>query len=274
MNKNVIAVTCVLASTAAASGIVAAANAQDAPPTVTVTVAPKSATFEGADALKAGPTKLVFKVTGKGERGVALFKLKPGVDPDEMAKAAAKIRQPADAHRYGSFVASTFIAGRETYTTTVDLPAADYVLADFTNRPAIRAGFTVAPERSTAVAPAPAATISMDDYRFDGPSTLPRNGVLRVDNDGKKIHHALLFRLAPKANARKIMAALRRGQEPPNSSYAGPPSALVEIVSPGASNAVDAKLAPGRSLLVCFISDGARKPPHAALGMAKLVTVK
>src|SRR5687767_15004521 len=113
MNKNVIAASCILAAAGGAGGIVAAANAQDAPPTVTVTVAPKSASFQGAEALKAGPTKLVFRVTGKGERGVALFKLKPGIDRDAMAKAASRIRQPADAHRYGSFVASTFIEGRD-----------------------------------------------------------------------------------------------------------------------------------------------------------------
>lgn len=274
MNKNVIAVACVSAVAATATGIVAAAGAQEPVPTVQLTVAAKSATVAGAEALKAGPTKLAFKSSGKGERGFAVFRLNPGVTRDVVTKAAPKIKTPAQAHRYGRFVASGFIEGRQTYSTTVTLPAAEYVLIDFTKQPAVRTGFTVASEQSTATPPAAVATVKMSDYRFGAPSTLPRSGVIQVDNAGKKLHHALVLPLAKGVNAQKLIADIKRGKEPADKNFKGAPAALTEVVSPGTSNAVDAKLTPGKSLLICFISDSERKPPHAALGMAKVVTVR
>jgi hypothetical protein len=275
MNKNVIAVACVTAAAATATGIVAAAGAQEAPPTVTVTMAAKSATIQGADALKSGSTRLVVKASGKGERGVIFFQLKPGVTREEMTEAAPKIQNPADARRYGTFIASAFVQGAQRYATTVNLPAAEYAVIDFSREKAVvRGAFTVGQEAGTATAPTPAATISMRDYRFSGPSTLPRNGVLQVDNDGKKLHHALVFPLRKGTRTSKVLADLKKGKEPSSKIFAGPPQALVELVSPGTKNAVEAKLQPGKNLLVCFISDGEKKPPHAALGMAKIVTVR
>jgi hypothetical protein len=275
MNRNVIAVTSVLAAAGGATGIVAAANAQDAPAAVEITASPKSATVKGAEALKAGPTKFLVKATGKAELGLIVFKLKPGVTRDQIREATPKIENPSDADRYGSFVASTFVPGGRSYSTTVNLAPAEYAVIDFSKeKAAFRTTFTVGQEQSNAVAPTPVAKIEMDDYKFNGPSTLPRTGVVQVDNTGKKLHHTLVFPLANRKTGRRILANLRKGKEPSEKSFAGPPSALVEIVSPGTSNAVDAKLRRGTNLLVCFVSDGPRKPPHAALGMAKLVTVR
>ena len=53
-----------------------------------------------------------------------------------------------------------------------------------------------------------------------------------------------------------------------------PPAALTEIVSPKTTNDVAGRLKPGKHLLVCFLQDSPRKPPHAALGMARVVTVR
>jgi hypothetical protein len=273
MNKNVIAVACVTTAAAAATGIVAAAGAQEAPPTVTVSVAAKSASFQGADALKAGATRLVIKASGKGERGVALFKLRDGVTRDEITKQAPKIQNPAQAKKLGTFVASAFVAGPTAYTTTLDLQPAEYALVDFTKKPAVRGGFVVGAEQGTAVAPAPDAEVTLKDYAFSAPSTLPRDGVIRVANDGDVLHHALAFPLRKGVDTKALLKQIKAGKEPRN-AFAGPPAALVEIVSPGAVNSVENKLKPGKTLLVCFIQDGAKTPPHAALGMAKVVTVR
>ena len=273
MNKNVIAAACVTAAAVAATGIVAVAGAQEAPPTVAVSVAAKSATIRGADALKAGPARFVIKASGKGERGVALFKLRAGVTRDEVTRQAPKIQNPASAKKFGTFVASAFVQGATAYTTTIDLQPAEYALVDFTKRPAVRGGFAVGSEQGTAVAPAPDAEVSLKDYAFGGPSTLPRNGVIRLTNDGDVLHHALAFALRKGVNTKSLLRQIKSGKEPRN-AFAGPPAALVEIVSPGTVNSVEAKLKPGRTLLVCFLRDSASKPPHAALGMAKVVTVR
>jgi hypothetical protein len=88
------------------------------------------------------------------------------------------------------------------------------------------------------------------------------------------LHHALAFPLKKGVNSRALLRRLRRGGEPSQRMFAGPPQALVEIVSPGAVNSVEAKLKPGKTLLVCFLQDSPRAKPHSALGMAKVVTVR
>jgi hypothetical protein len=274
MNKNVIAVSCVAAFAAAATGIVGAANAQEAPPTVTVTATAKSATIQGADALKAGQTRLVIKASRAGERGILVFKVREGVTRDEVTRAVPRIQDPSDTKRYGEFVASAFVSPGGTYATTINLPAADYAIIDMSRKPVTRGFFRTGPDAGTAAAPAPAASVALDDYRFRGASTLPREGVLRVTNEGDVLHHALALPLRKGVDTKALMRDLKRGKEPSQRLFSGPPQALVEIVSPGTENAVEAKLKRGKTLLVCFLQDSPRAKPHSALGMAKVVTVR
>ena len=274
MNRYVIAVSCIAAFAAGATGIVAAANAQEAPPTVTVTATAKSATIQGANALRSGQTRLVIKASRSGERGILVFKVREGITREQVTRAVPRIEDPKDAKRYGEFVASTFVNPGGSYATTVNLPAADYAIIDLTRKPVTRGFFRTGPEAGTAAAPAPAASVGLDDYRFTGPSTLPSEGVLRVTNDGDVLHHALAFPLRKGVDTKALLRDLKRGKEPAQRLFSGPPSALVEIVSPGTENAVEAKLKPGKTLLVCFLQDSARSKPHSALGMAKVVTVR
>lgn len=274
MNKNVIAVACVTAAAAAASGIVAAAGAQEAPQRVSVTLAAKSAQITGAEALKQGYTKLVFSSSGKGERGFAVFKLAPGVTRQQFETEATKIQDPGAAKRLGTFVASGFIAGKKTYTTSILLDkASEYALLDFTKKTAIRGFFATNEESSNASVPAADARVTLRDYSFGGASTLPRDGTVQVLNTGKVLHHTLIFPLRKGVDTKKLLRDIKAGKEP-RTAFAGPPSALTEIVSPKTTNDVEERLTPGKNLLVCFLQDTPKKPPHAALGMAKVVTVK
>ena len=275
MNKNVIAVSCVAALGAGATGIVGAANAQDATPTVTITASSKRATIAGADALKAGPTRLVINATRAGERGMIVFKVRDGVTREQLSRAVPRIEDPYDAERYGGYVASAFVAKGGSYTTTVNLPAAEYAVIDFSSRrAALRGFFTVGAEAGTAVAPAPDVTVRMSDFRFSGPSTLPRNGVIQVTNDGKKLHHMLAFPLRKGINNRRFLRDVRRGADSVERAFAGEPTSIVEIVSPETENRVQTQLRPGKTLLVCFVQDAPRQKPHSARGMAKIVTVR
>ena len=274
MNKHLIAVGCVLASAGAASGIVAAAGAQEAPQSVGVTISAKAAQITGAEALKQGYTKLTFKASGKGERGFALFKLKPGVTRQQAETEAPKIDNPNDAAKLGSFVASGFIQGKKTYTTSILLDkTSEYALIDFTKKPGIRGWFTTNDQSSNAPVPALDARLTLRDYSFGGASTLPRNGTVQVVNTGKVLHHTLVFPLRKGVNTKKLLRDIKAGKEP-RTAFAGPPSALTEIVSPKTTNDVKERLTRGKNLLVCFIQDTPKKPPHAALGMAKVITVK
>jgi len=272
MKKQALAGALTLAITAAgAAGVVA----QEAPPTVDVAVTAKKMTVRGADALRGGPTRLAFELTGRGEVGFVVLELKPGVTRAQVARAAPKIQDPAAAERrYGRFVAGTFLAGRRTYATTITLkPATEYVLVDITRRGVVRGGFQVGQEAGTAVAPTPPITVGMEDYSFDVPSTIPRTGAMRIENRGRVLHHLLAFPLRKGVNTTKLLRDVKAGKEP-RTAFSGPPSAPVEIVSPGTVNDVEGTRRPGKVLFVCFVRDSRKAPPHAALGMAKVVTVK
>jgi hypothetical protein len=69
------------------------------------------------------------------------------------------------------------------------------------------------------------------------------------------------------------MKKIKAGGEP-RKELAGPPSALVELVSPDTQNDVEVNLRRGKYLFVCFLQDSPRSKPHAALGMQKIVTVR
>lgn len=265
-----------LAAAGAGAGVAAAVSpAQEAPPTVGLAVSAKAVQVTGAEALKAGPTTLRFTAAGKGELAPAVLELKPGVTREQVAKAAKDLGTMAG-EKLGTLVASTFfVGGGAPYSTTVDLDPGEHVVLNFGRKGATIAGsFTVGAERGTAVAPAPAATVSMKDYAFGGPSTLPRGGTIRVTNDGKVQHHALVLPLKKGVSTKRVLKDIRAGKEP---AYAlgGPPSALTEVVSPGTTNDVQTTASrPGKYLLVCFLQNSPKQPPHAVQGMAKVVTVK
>jgi hypothetical protein len=260
-----------LAVAGSAAGIV---SAQGTPPEVLFAVTSKAVKVEPGQQFPAGYTKLTLQRTGKGETGLALVKLNPGVTVEELTQAAPKIENPAQANKYGRFVASTFIAGQSSYSTTVRLEDADYAWVDFTKKPAVRLGFHAGPADSGAVAPAPAANVGLRDYRFAMPSTLKAGAqTLRVANAGDEIHHALMFPLAKGVKEQALLKKIRDGKEP-RKEFAGPPSALVEIVSPDTTNDVEVNLRKGKYLFVCFLQDGPKEKMHAQKGMQKIVTVR
>ena len=181
-----------------------------------------------------------------------------------------------EAEKYGKFVASGFIQGKKTYTTSILLDASsEYAVLRFGEKAAeVEGWFATSAESSNAPLPEPDVRVTLRDYSFGGASTLPRDGLIQVLNAGKVQHHTLIFPLAKGVNTKRLLKGIKAGKEPSRKAFAGPPAALTEIVSPQTTNDVAEKLRPGKSLLVCFLQDTPKKPPHAALGMAKVVTVR
>ena len=262
----------VASATTALALLGAAAIAQEPAPDVTVKVTPTAITLTGADALRPGATRFVMSSEGKKPRGVLIARLKEGVTRAEAEEAAPSIKNPAQAERrLGRFVSSAILLQGQGYATTTDLAAGEYVLVDITRTPAVRAGFTVGGEPTTATMPATTASIIATDYRFRLPDGLPRNGPFLVENRGDKLHHVLAYPVKRGVRAKRIVRSLMRGR----SRYlTGAPSAVTEIISGDTANAVEGRFRKGRILFACFLQDGPRKPPHAALGMYKAVTVK
>jgi hypothetical protein len=272
MNKHLIAAGAL--TLAVAGGSAGAVAAQSTPPEIEFDVTAKAVKIAAGTQIPAGVAKLTFDRTGKGETGLALVRLNAGVTVEQFGAQVPKLRDPSGVHKYGRIVASTFVAGNDEYSTTVKLDDADYVFVDMTEKPATRLSFHAGPGDSGAVAPAADASVSLRDYRFVMPASLKAGKqTLRVANKGDVMHHALVFPLAKGVNGAKLMKKIKAGKEP-RKEFAGPPSALVEVVSPATTNDVEVNLRKGKYLFVCFLQDSPKSKMHAQMGMQKVVTVK
>jgi hypothetical protein len=275
MNKHLIAAGALtLAVAGASTGVV---SAQATLPELEFDVTPNAVKVApGTTQIGAGFHRITLDRRGKGETGLALVRLNAGVTPEEFGKQIPKIKSPDEAAKYGRFAASTFLAGKTSYTTTIKLDDADYAFVDFTNKPAVRLTFHAgpAPDDGGAHLPPVDANVNLMDYRFAMPSTLKAGKTtLRVANRGNVLHHALVFPLAKGVDTAKLLKKIKAGKEP-RSEFAGPPSALVEMVSPRFTNDVEVNLHKGKYLFVCFLQNSPKAKMHAQLGMQKVVTVR
>ena len=138
---------------------------------------------------------------------------------------------------------------------------------------------------AAAVAAAPAAlaqTPQQHGASTSAPSQMDMKSMMKDMNDkmgsmpmtgNPDIDFAMMMRVHHLGAIQMAEAQLKAGKEPRN-AFAGPPSAPVEVVSPGTVNDVESTRRAGKLLYVCFLQDSSKAPPHAALGMAKVVTVK
>jgi hypothetical protein len=264
-----------VAALAIAGSGAAVVGAQSPPASLTFDVTAKAATLS-QPAVKTGWNKLVFNWKGKGQGGLALVQLKSGVTPEQFAATVAKAKDPSQIADSGKIVASTFwVAGPDKYTTSIKLEDADYSLVDLAKKPVARVSFHAGPEADAVAAePATDVDVKLGDYAFSMPKTLKSGKqTIRTTNVGKHLHHALVMPLKPGVKDARILADLKKGKEP-NYALGGPPSALVEVVSPQTQNDVELNLRKGKYLFVCFLQDSPKDQPHAMKGMRKIVTVK
>jgi hypothetical protein len=274
LNKQLIAGALALALAVAGSGAALAGAQGTAVPEIEFRVTAKAVTLAPGTQVPAGYTKLTLRRTGRGESGLVLIRLRPGVTVEQITEAAPRIEDPNDVDEYGTIVASTYVMGSGSYSTTVRLEDADHVWVDMTKKPVVRLAFHAGPADSGASAPRTSATVALRDYRFAMPSRLkPGRQTLKVVNEGKVMHHALVFPLAKGVKERALLKKIRAGKEP-TKEFSGPPAALVEIVSPKTTNAVEMNLRRGRYLFICFLQDGPKEKMHAQKGMQKVVTVR
>src|SRR3954469_19728308 len=100
------------------AGTAVVAWAQDAPPTVEVTVGASKITV-AADGLKTGPTRFHFTTKG-GEKGVAIARLKEGVTQQKFASVVRRTRNPNAIGKYGTLVASGYFAKEYAAIVTLE----------------------------------------------------------------------------------------------------------------------------------------------------------
>jgi hypothetical protein len=238
----------------------ALAGAQTSVPTVAVTAAGGNVTLEPSGPIAAGPTNFTF--SGRGE--LSLATLRAGVTVDQLRQTLS--RNP-DAALGQVFLEAAVLPSR---AVTVDLrPNTTYVAAVVEGRsPAVTTFTTGGP--SGARAPTPDARVRMVDYAFRGPNTLPRNGRIRVQNDGPALHFALAFPLRPGVSGGQVRRAFRGASDRAiGRVVGGEPVDVQGLISQGSTNDNQVTFPRrGRYAMVCFFGE------HNRLGMYRVYRVR
>lgn len=240
---------------------VAVAVAQSPVPTVAVAGAKGSIALTPSGPIAAGPTR--FNFTGKGE--FDLVTLRAGVTLDQFRRTLSSNQEAALAQIFIEAAAPE--PGR---SVTVDLREnTTYVAVSLVGRASAVTSFTTGADNG-ATAPAPDARIRMVDYGFKGRKTLPRNGVIRVENRGDAFHFAIAFPLRPGVKNKQVGRAFRGGSNKAiGRVVAGPPTDIQGVISPGTTNDNTVQFArKGRYAMVCFFGE------HNRLGMYRVYKVR
>jgi len=247
-------------------------------PTVRVLARAHAVTVTGADALAPGATRFAFSGTGK-EVDLLVVRLKPGKTADELIAAASRPRaDPTELQDdFGDFVAGGAAGRGLKLSVDVELTAADYVVIDITRqKPKKVATFTVAGIPTGAALPTTSASVTLKDFRIKAHGTFHKRGGVTVHNNGPSPHMLIAFPLRPGASKQDALKFLKRGKERQfGRLIGGPPVALIQLITPGVTDVVHAKLRTGTWVLACFYADArSRGMPHMMLGMETAIRVK
>lgn len=123
----------------------------------------------------------------------------------------------------------------------------------------------------TAAATPADVTIVARDYAYDMPDTIAAGLVhFTMTNQGKVVHEAQFFRLAPGFTVDQLLTAL---QGPPPAGASGPPpfsaTGGLNNIEPGGHQEALLNLQPGTYVALCFDTDPGDSTPHFAKGMLK-----
>lgn len=240
---------------------VAVAAAQNSVPTVAVTGGKSSITLTPSGPISAGPTR--FTYSGKGE--FDLVTLRAGVTVDQLRRTLSRDQEAALA-----LVFIEAVAPEPSRSVTVDLrPNTTYAAVSIVGRSSAVTSFTAGAPNG-AQAPRPDARIRMVDYGFRGPNTLPRSGLIRVENRGSTFHFALAFPLRPGVSGKQVGRAFGgRSQKAVGRIVAGPPVSVQGVISQGTTNDNQIRFGrKGRYAMVCFFGE------HNRLGMYRVYKVR
>jgi hypothetical protein len=275
-----------VAAAAVAAGIVGAQEpppSQEPLPSLTVNLAPNRVTIAGGGAAVAsGPTRVVFRNPGRrSDANPTVVRLQRGVTLAELrALLRRNPRGPTAFKRLVIFEAGATVSPRGSYETTIELVGgATYVVANVGDNlsRAPLTSFTVGSQASEVMAPAPDVTVDLFDYAFAMPDVLPRNGTIRFENRGEKLHIAVAFPVRPGRNRAAAVRAFLRNDERGLRRLTDQRRAFepLGVVSGGTTNDVELRFPrAGNWVFVCFIRDGEPgNPDHNTLGMVKAFRV-
>jgi hypothetical protein len=130
-------------------------------------------------------------------------------------------------------------------------------------------------EPSTAQAPRSSGTVTAREYGFDVNGLEAGRTRVAFRNAGKEPHHVLAFPYNEGATLKQVRTFFTQEGEaagPPPVDFAG--ATRTTILEGGQEQIAELDLRRGKYALICFISDRAGGPPHAAKGMIAEAVVR
>lgn len=265
-----------------AGGAVAMAQGDGPAPTVaSFTLGKLKSTPTGPATLPAGAvTFSVSTKETKGDHGFQIFRLADGAD---VAATQAKLRKVNDGDKFEKLTDVTALGGTEVSAkakgkSTFTLAPGTYLFGDFSDEkvtPTIPFTVVADPAVPAAVAPTPATSLTLQDYKFTLTGRLPRNGAVRVVNKGKRNHIVVTFKAQNAAGSARMVKALKTNNEKAFEKEVRGTGPGVNIIGPGETQDLAFKASKGSYVFVCFYSSKQSKgKEHFRLGMFKVATVK
>jgi hypothetical protein len=275
------AVPLALAASCAAAmigGLIAAGSAGAAGlPNVTISITPTSITVGGA--LQSGGVNVVTSGSGiKGEAGVVLIRLNPGVTAAEAVAQfeAQKKKDINNVANFGAIVLNSEVEpGRPPSEAQINLAPGPYLaLATFGHEGAgkVRTSFTVAPSHSPASLPTPQAMERAIDFGFTGPRTLHVGELVGVENEGFVVHMNSALQVKSMSAAKRLVSLLLAGKERQANKLIVGGFPLSGPVSHGSYQQETITTKPGVYVQVCFM-ETQDKRDHTRLGMERIIRV-
>lgn len=275
--------------------------------------------FAGPDTIQGGLVTLQFRNMGKEPHHLQLLKFNDNVTPAQVTGALSSGNPDA----VFQFVAADGGVGAIDPTgsaqAVLNLQAGQYAMVCFIAGPdgvphvakgMLKLLTVTAPAASASAVATPQAanTVTLKDFTFDGPATLPAGRtVLKVDNSGPQIHEMNILKLGPGKQVQDALnffqattpspVAAVGGQGPATAKPsgaaasaaasaaakpAGAPSGPPPFNSVGGFNGESQSLSgwaivnldPGDYAYICNVPDPSTGKPHWALGMIKGFSVK
>ena len=268
---SLIVVSSVVAACVVGLAGVAGASAASTLPTLNVAVTGTTGiNVSGSEV--SGAVSITSTFSGKGPGGgYGLVRLNQGVSFPEVLEAVQSHHgDPNALTPFGSLLVSADAPG----TVQTVLTPGNYVALNLTgNGPSANvAQFTVTQSSSPAALPAAAATETSIEFGFNGPNVLHDGTMVRVENGGYLVHMDVLIGARSKADAEKIIALLKAGQDHKAQKLATGSVDLMDPASPGAMQQQILNAKPGYYVQACFMDtqDGRE---HTQLGMERLVRI-
>lgn len=244
------------------------------PPVVTFTA--REYAFDGPDSIESGPTTIRLVSAGREQHFLGLVRLANAHTLADYSHVLGWKVLPPWVIAVGGVGT---IAPGGTATTTLDLEPGHYAMVcdmeDAHGTAHMREGMlrllTVSPRTNGAVMPTPDVKVTLTEFAFMAPETLPAGfHVVDVYNAGSLPHMALVWRLLSTKSASVVIHWL---DTPSDTSQ---PVALVGGVpdlAPGRGAQLRISLPPGRYLMICLVGDSPESKAHYDKGMVREFTV-